>query len=89
MKLTPCKFCFDDGVPFDGYAPRSKARRELRRLIVCQVAEVRFSLALLAFRLDSRTRVTPVAPKSIRFAPPPHEQNLLVPLLPEEVKYSA
>ena len=20
MKLTPCKFCFDDGVPFDGYA---------------------------------------------------------------------
>ena len=54
-----------------------------------QVAEARFALELLAFRLDSRTRVTPVAPKSIRFAPPPHEQNLLVPLLPEEVEYSA
>src|SRR5208337_2569540 len=35
--------------------PRSKARRERRRLMTNQVAEVHFSLALLAFRLDSRT----------------------------------
>jgi len=42
--------------------PRSKVHYELRRLKANQVAEVRFALALLAFRLDSRntgnTRVT-------------------------------
>ena len=36
-------------------APRSKARRERRRLSANQVAEVHFAQASLAFRLDSRT----------------------------------
>ena len=73
-------------------APRSKARRERHPLTTNQVAEVRFSLALLAFRLDSRTtgnsRVTGGA-KIYPFRASAPRTNLLVPPLPEEVKYSA